>query len=426
MYEDGLLYDEIKRLLLVSPFDTYRGSINENSVEKDSWYNSINHWDINNDNSFIYRTELSRIKMIIDSENEYQILITGNAGSGKTTLLYYLCKDLQIDRRKRIINCNVFPRDYNFQNYFFQQVISNNYNSDSEEPILIDDLDILEHPTELVKSLINAGYKRIIAASRSVQSELIFKHIINLKPLTMKEASDYLNKLLVTNMDKKNIELIQNAYRYFLFDKSVPLFPKDIIISLSHIIHHSGDPSMYSSLLLGNRHFLYQYGRGIQISPEIIVPERQIISPPKEIITGVSILDSKLLQQVKSDPTLMYRLSPRQFEEMVCDLLDAQGYKVELTQQTRDGGKDIIVTQKSSLGDYCIYVECKKYDKNNPVRVKLVRELYGTVMADNATAGLMVTTSYYTKDAQEFREAVRNRIKLKDYQDLVYDISQLP
>ena len=426
MYEDGLLYDEIKRLLLVSPFDTYRGSINENSVEKDSWYNSINHWDINNDNSFIYRTELSRIKMIIDSENEYQILITGNAGSGKTTLLYYLCKDLQIDRRKRIINCNVFPRDYNFQNYFFQQVISNNYNSDSEEPILIDDLDILEHPTELVKSLINAGYKRIIAASRSVQSELIFKHIINLKPLTMKEASDYLNKLLVTNMDKKNIELIQNAYRNFLFDKSVPLFPKDIIISLSHIIHHSGDPSMYSSLLLGNRHFLYQYGRGIQISPEIIVPERQIISPPKEIITGVSILDSKLLQQVKSDPTLMYRLSPRQFEEMVCDLLDAQGYKVELTQQTRDGGKDIIVTQKSSLGDYCIYVECKKYDKNNPVRVKLVRELYGTVMADNATAGLMVTTSYYTKDAQEFREAVRNRIKLKDYQDLVYDISQLP
>ena len=127
MYEDGLLYDEIKRLLLVSPFDTYRGSINENSVEKDSWYNSINHWDINNDNSFIYRTELSRIKMIIDSENEYQILITGNAGSGKTTLLYYLCKDLQIDRRKRIINCNVFPRDNNFQNYFFQQVISNNY-----------------------------------------------------------------------------------------------------------------------------------------------------------------------------------------------------------------------------------------------------------------------------------------------------------
>lgn len=105
--------------------------------------------------------------------------------------------------------------------------------------------------------------------------------------------------------------------------------------------------------------------------------------------------------------------------------LDAQGYTVELTPQTRDGGKDIIVTQKTDLGDFCIYVECKKYDRSNPVRVKLIRELYGTVMADNVTAGLMVTTSYYTKDAYEYRETVKNRIHLKDYQDLIYDISKL-
>lgn len=425
MYEDSLLYDEIIRSHKVETFDisidTYRGSANENSVVKDNRYNCSYHLHFYNDNSFIYRTELSRLKKIVDSENEYQILITGKAGSGKTTLLYHLCKHLQVDR---VISCNLFPKEFN--NYFLQQDFFNYYNSDSEEPILIDDLDVLEHPNEFVNFLVNAGYKRIIAASRSTLSDIASKHIINLKPLKMEQAYDFLNRILTTNMDNKNIEMIKNSYRHFYFDKSAPLFPRDVIISLPRIINQSGDPSMYSSLLSVSSHFLYQYGRGIQIGPEIIVPERQIITPPKEIITGVTILDSKLLQQVKSDPSIMYRLSPRQFEEMVCDILDAQGYKVELTQQTRDGGKDIIVTQKSSLGDYCIYVECKKYDKNNPVRVKLVRELYGTVMADNATAGLMVTTSYYTKDAQEFRESVRNRIKLKDYQDLVYDISQLP
>ena len=63
---------------------------------------------------------------------------------------------------------------------------------------------------------------------------------------------------------------------------------------------------------------------------------------------------------------------------------------MELTKQTRDGGKDLIILNNSSLGDFVIYAECKKRAPKYPVNVGFVRELYGTVNADNATAGIMV------------------------------------
>lgn len=68
-------------------------------------------------------------------------------------------------------------------------------------------------------------------------------------------------------------------------------------------------------------------------------------------------------------------------------------------------------------------VECKKYNANNPISVKLVRELYGTVEADKATAGMLITTSYFTKDAKEFTEKTKHRMALRDYNDLVQELN---
>ena len=45
----------------------------------------------------------------------------------------------------------------------------------------------------------------------------------------------------------------------------------------------------------------------------------------------------------------------------------------------------------------------------------MVRELYGTIMADKVTAGILVTSSYFSPDAHEFREKIKNQISLIDY-----------
>ena len=85
-------------------------------------------------------------------------------------------------------------------------------------------------------------------------------------------------------------------------------------------------------------------------------------------------------------PEILQEITPRQFEELVCELFERKGYNVQLTKQTRDGGKDLIVLNNSVLGDLVIYAECKKKAPKHPVNVGLVRQLYGTVEADRVTA----------------------------------------
>ena len=69
-----------------------------------------------------------------------------------------------------------------------------------------------------------------------------------------------------------------------------------------------------------------------------------------------------------------------------------------------------------------IYAECKRYSQKHPVNVGLVRELYGTIEADKATAGIMVTTSYFSKDARKFQEKISGRMNFIDYSELIRQI----
>ena len=101
---------------------------------------------------------------------------------------------------------------------------------------------------------------------------------------------------------------------------------------------------------------------------------------------------------------------------------ERKGYNVQLTKQTRDGGKDLIVLNNSMLGDLVIYAECKKKAPKHPVNVGLVRQLYGTVEADRVTAGIMVTNSYFSEDARRFQQTIKSRMNLIDYSELMKQI----
>ncbi|GAH44709.1 unnamed protein product, partial [marine sediment metagenome] len=82
---------------------------------------------------------------------------------------------------------------------------------------------------------------------------------------------------------------------------------------------------------------------------------------------------------------------------------------------TKDGGKDICAASKNTLGSFLYIVQCKKYAPNRPVGVELVRELYGIVQVEKATAGIIATTSYFTKGAKALQNQLLYQISLKDY-----------
>ena len=79
---------------------------------------------------------------------------------------------------------------------------------------------------------------------------------------------------------------------------------------------------------------------------------------------------------------------------------------------------DLYAAKSNELGDFLFLVECKKYARTNPVQVDVVRALYGNVQAKRATAGVVVTTSTFTRGAKVFRNELRHQLDLRDYLSL--------
>ena len=76
------------------------------------------------------------------------------------------------------------------------------------------------------------------------------------------------------------------------------------------------------------------------------------------------------------------------------------GGEVKVTQASRDGGVDAIAFDPDPIRGGKIVIQAKRY--TNTVGVGAVRDLYGTVLNEGATKGVLVTTSDYGPDSYTF------------------------
>lgn len=127
----------------------------------------------------------------------------------------------------------------------------------------------------------------------------------------------------------------------------------------------------------------------------------------------------ELYSYLQRHPEALYISSPRTFEEIIASILRNQGYNVELTPPSKDGGYDLIAVQHNKLTGSQVYlVECKKYAPDHKVNVGIVRGLYGIVCSKDATKGIIITTSSFTRGAKEFAEKHSSRLSLRDFESL--------
>lgn len=125
------------------------------------------------------------------------------------------------------------------------------------------------------------------------------------------------------------------------------------------------------------------------------------------------------IDRVLLNKNAVYDISPRELEELVAEVFSQQGYDVELTPQTRDGGCDIIATRNISGIPYMVIIECKRYSEGHKVDVQLVRSLLGVQSDRKANKAILVTSSLFTKDAREFAQRQEHLISLVDIDDLL-------
>ena len=92
------------------------------------------------------------------------------------------------------------------------------------------------------------------------------------------------------------------------------------------------------------------------------------------------------------------------FEHLVRELFakefSCEGGEVRITQASRDAGVDAVAFDPDPIRGGKFVIQAKRY--NNVVPFSAVRDLYGTVIAEGAVKGILVTTSDYGNDSMEF------------------------
>jgi restriction system protein len=115
--------------------------------------------------------------------------------------------------------------------------------------------------------------------------------------------------------------------------------------------------------------------------------------------------------------TLMKELDGIRFEHFVAHLLEAMGYRTQVTQASGDGGFDIIAHRDPlGLEPPIIKVQCKR--TLSTISAPDVQKLTGTLAPGGSELGLFVTLGTYSKDAVHIGRT-RQDLRLLNGTDLV-------
>lgn len=124
------------------------------------------------------------------------------------------------------------------------------------------------------------------------------------------------------------------------------------------------------------------------------LPEEKIADALNEHMTQI---EQQLLETIASS-------HPSFFEQLVVDLLLKMGYGYDkksgfVVGGPHDNGIDGIISQ-DNLGLDLIYIQAKRYDAKNSIGRKEIQAFIGAM--SNVQKGVFITTSYYTKEAEQF------------------------
>ncbi len=134
----------------------------------------------------------------------------------------------------------------------------------------------------------------------------------------------------------------------------------------------------------------------VQLAP--VKPIMRLNMEDKRIIKADSVVDNY------DETTNLATMDWKDFEVLVRDLIQKEfareGCKVEVTRASKDAGVDAIAFDEDPIRGGKYVIQAKRY--NNLVPLTAVRDLFGTVHNEGAVKGILITTSYYGKDALEF------------------------
>jgi restriction system protein len=151
------------------------------------------------------------------------------------------------------------------------------------------------------------------------------------------------------------------------------------------------------------------------VEQEPVVLAAQTDSPDDLMATGYlnrrRQIEQDVLAKVKS-------CSPEFFERLVVKLLTAMGYGGSLADagkaigKSGDGGIDGVI-KEDKLGLEQIYIQAKRWDNTSVGRPE-IQKFVGALHGKRARKGIFITTSTFTKDADEYATGLETKVILID------------
>ena len=324
------------------------------------------------------------------------VVIAGMAGVGKTALAAQFVSRLPDTERTVWIPCRKFDKD----TAAFQIAIRRGSRGRLPRRVLVvlDGAD--EVPEETFRNIfyevINHKIVRSVIITTRQELRLRGQRVLRLQVLPNSEA-----KLLVEQDSSGSLISEASMEQLLEIVKGNPQ-----AISLVSKIARSMDPQQLQRVLDGHLYDLNDAGDA---------QKKRIIAIAKPVIISAN---EAMVKELKKNPEDVFKLTSRQYEELIAELMSDMGYDVKLTKATRDGGKDILASIRTDATDFLMLVEAKRYGQDHKVGVSLVRALYGTLCDYQANSGKLVTTSSFSKDAKEFQGNHQYQLKLRDYADV--------
>lgn len=146
----------------------------------------------------------------------------------------------------------------------------------------------------------------------------------------------------------------------------------------------------------------------------------RIIKPDEFLKRKIDlVVDGRIFDYFFSHPDQIYNLlNPRQFEEFTADILSELGYTVRVSPLGADEGIDIYAERNHIIGAELVLVQCKHLQYSDKVSRPVVQQLKANVFDKNASSGLVVTTSTFTKPAWDYINQAKYRLAGADHQKL--------
>lgn len=345
------------------------------------------------------------------------IFLLGNPGSGKTSVAQALVAEVRRESGDES-RADLLPFSLGIANA--TEAVAKLTVSSRRQLLVLDGLDefvpyqdrVLDNFISSTQAIAGASPSMLIITTRPAVMDAVWMEragraaqdfeVITLPPMAQSELDDLILRVAVDLSPGDRGRLGEAA-------EGSPL----LAALLAHLAQQESVDSVLERLV---SRYMLAVNPNHGASPEDVA--LQDLPGGRDIEVRLRAIDDDLIAYLADHPERLYDLRPRQFEELLAELYAREGFQVEMTKETRDGGIDLYLVRYESFGRVLTVVDAKRYRQDRAVSVGIVRGLYGVVEAERASAGVVATTSFFTREAKRFQESVPFRLSLQDYFDL--------